>query len=58
MCIVKEAKAFSKIVNLIQGVPKKNALIKQTKMSKHGLSTFKSGPKGSEMVNINDFDNL
>ena len=26
MCIVKEAKAFSKIVNLIQGVPK-NALI-------------------------------
>ena len=62
MCIVKEAKAFSKIVNLIQDVPKKHTNKRnkngQTWQACQNYKVVQRDPKGSKMINIDVFDNV
>ena len=62
MRIVKEAKAFSKIVNLIQDVPKKHTNKRnkngQTWQACQNYKVVQRDPKGSKMINIDVFDNV
>ena len=66
MCFVDIKTTTTNVSHNIQGVLKKNAPIKQTKMAKHGRlanlpkwsKVVQSGPKGSELVNLDVFDNL